>query len=86
MVGQEALDFQIESRACMIYGLWLAPQLGLEGEDAQTYAREVITANLEEPGLEVRADVKAKGVDVSDHALERKLELCMVQARKEILS
>jgi hypothetical protein len=88
---QGNLEFQIESRACMIFGLWLAPQLGLEGTDAQAYAREVITSNLEEPGLndvlrKVREDVRTKGVDISDHMLERKLEMCMVQARKEILS
>ncbi|HBH27098.1 MAG TPA: DUF1476 domain-containing protein [Rhodospirillaceae bacterium] len=87
---QGNLDFQVESRACMIYGLWLAERLGLEETESQAYARDVVTSNLQEPGLDdvlrkVRADVAAKGVDISDHKLERKLELCMTQARKEIL-
>lgn len=83
-------DFQVESRACMIFGLWLAPKLGLEEADAQSYAREVITSNLEEPGLDdvlrkVKKDIQNKGADINDETLERKLELCIVQARKEIL-
>lgn len=87
---QGNLDFQVESRACMLYGLWLAEKLGLEGADAEAYAREVIISNLQEPGLEdvlrkVRADVATKGADISDHILTRKLEICMDQARKEIL-
>jgi len=45
--------------------------MGLTGDEAQAYAREVIKADLAEPGDEdvfrkVRADFDAKGVDQSD--------------------
>ena len=50
--------------------------MGLTGDAAQAYAREVIKADLAEPGEEdvfrkVRADFDAKGVDQSDHQIRR---------------
>ena len=40
----EKLDFAIEARACKIFGLWIAEQLGLDGDDAMTYACTVVEA------------------------------------------
>lgn len=49
--------FKIEARASKLIGLWAAGQFGLSGAEAENYAKEVISANLDEPGY---GDVKRK--------------------------
>ena len=88
-VHDEKLDFAVEARLSKLYGLWAAEQLGLDGANAQTYASEVVEANLEEPGFDdilrkVRADFDAKGLDVSDHVMEAELANCLEEAKKQI--
>lgn len=50
-------DFRIEARASRLIGYWAADKMGLTGEAKESYAKEVITANLDEPGYD---DVKRK--------------------------
>jgi hypothetical protein len=61
-----------------LLGLWAAEQMGITGDAAQAYAREVIKADLVEPGEEdvfrkIRGDFDAKGVSQSDHQIRRKM-------------
>jgi hypothetical protein len=58
--------------------LWAAEQLGITGDQAQAYAREVIKADLEIPGdddvfRKIRRDFDAKGVQKSDHQIRSKM-------------
>ncbi len=85
----EKLDFAVEARLSKLYGLWAAEKLGLSENDAQTYASEIVTVNLEEPGFndilrKVRADFDKKGIDISDHVMEVELERCLCEAKKQI--
>lgn len=85
----QKLDFAVEARLSKLYGLWAAEKLGLSGADAQTYAGEVVAANLEEPGFDdilrkVRADFDEKGLDISDHVMEVELENCLNEAKKQL--
>lgn len=62
---QETL-FRIEARACKLLGLWVAQEMGLQGDAAATYAGDLVSHNLKEPGLndvisKVKADLSAKG-------------------------
>ncbi len=86
---EEKLDFAVEARLSKLYGLWAAEQLGLSGADAQTYAGEVISANLEEPGFDdilrkVRKDFDEKGLDISDHVMDTELQKCLEEAKKQM--
>ena len=88
---QEKLDFAVEARTCKLFGLWAAEKLGLEGADAQTYAADVVSANLEEPGFndvlrKVRADFEEKNLDVSDHLMNIELDNALAEAKKQITS
>ena len=81
--------FKVEARCSKIFGLWAAEQLGLEGADADCYAKEVVGANLEEPGFDdikrkVVPDFEAKGLDISDHLIDTKLDEAMKEAQKQI--
>lgn len=87
----QKLDFAVEARLSKLYGLWAAEKLGLDGDNANTYAGDVIEANLEEPGFndilrKVRADFDEKGLDISNHMMEVELETCLNEAKKQIAS
>ncbi len=85
----EELRFKAQARRNRLLGLWVAGLLGLSGEEAEAYAREVVMADLEEPGDEdvfrkVRADLDAKGVDVSDHRIRHRMEELLIEAAEQI--
>jgi hypothetical protein len=85
----EELKFKATARRNRLLGLWAAEQLGIAGDAAQAYAREVIKADLAEPGEEdlfrkLRADFDAKGVGVSDHQIRRQMAELMGQAVSQI--
>jgi hypothetical protein len=85
----EEMKFKATARRNRLLGLWAAEQMGLTGDDAQAYAREVIKADLAEPGDEdvfrkIRADFDAKGVTQSDHQIRRQLSDFMAAAVSQI--
>lgn len=87
---QEKLDFNVEARCCKLFGLLIAERLGLEGAEAQSYAMEVVEANLEEAGFDdvlrkVKPDLEAKGISISDHILNLELDKALVQAKDQIM-
>jgi hypothetical protein len=85
----EELKFKATARRNKLLGLWAAEQLGLSGDEAQGYAREVVKADLAEPGDEdvfrkLRSDFDAKGVVQSDHQIRRMIGEMMAQAVSQI--
>jgi hypothetical protein len=85
----EELKFRATARRNKLLGLWAAEKLGLSGDEAQSYAREVVKADLAEPGEEdvfrkVRGDFDAKGVDQSDHQIRRMMGELMAEAVHQI--
>jgi hypothetical protein len=86
----EELRFKAEARRNYKLGLWVAELIGLTGAAAEDYAKTVIMADLEEPGdddvvRKVMADLKAKGVDVSEHRVRNRMAQLMEEAKQEIL-
>ena len=87
----EELKFRATARRNRLLGLWAAELMGVTGEAAQNYAREVIKADLIEPGEEdlfrkIRADFDAKGVSQSDHQIRRQMAELMGVAIGQIES
>lgn len=81
----EELKFKATARRNKLLGLWAAEQLGLSGDEAQAYAKDVVKADLAEPGEEdvfrkLRADFDAKGVAQSDHQIRRMMGDLMAEA------
>jgi hypothetical protein len=75
---EQELAFKARNRGNKMFGLWIAGQLGLSGEAADNYARDVVVADFDLPGDEdiftkVRADLGAKSIQVSDHLLQKHL-------------
>ncbi len=72
------LAFKIEARRNKLLGLWVAEKLGLAGDEAAAYAKEVVVADLAEAGEEdvirkILADVQARNVDLSEHRIRAKM-------------
>jgi hypothetical protein len=87
----EELRFKANARRNRLLGLWAAEKLGLAGEEAATYARDVVMADFEEAGEDdvfrkVRRDFDAKAVEQSDHQIRRRMTELMEQAIQEIKS
>jgi hypothetical protein len=85
----EELRFRATARRNKLLGLWAAEQMGVAGEAAQAYAREVVKADLEIPGdddvfRKIRRDFDAKGVAQSDHQIRRKMADLMGEAVGQI--
>ena len=60
----EELKFKAEARRNKLAGLWAAEKLGITGADAEAYAKTVVAADFEEPGVgdvvrKLRADFDA---------------------------
>jgi hypothetical protein len=85
----EELRFKATARRNKLLGLWAAEKLDKTGEEAESYAREVVRADFEEAGdndvfRKVRRDFDAAGVEQSDHQIRRTMEELMVTAAEQV--
>ena len=87
--NDQELAFKATARRNKLLGLWVAEHLGLSGDDAAAYAREVIAADFEEVGDEdvyrkVWADLQAKEADISEHRVRKQMDELLVEAARQI--
>jgi hypothetical protein len=82
----EEQKFKAEARRNRLLGLWAAEKLGITGDAASAYAKEVVAADFEEAGdgdvlRKLMADFAAKNVVVTEPAIRTKMnELAAVAA------
>ncbi len=87
----QELTFKARNRGNRMFGLWVAQQLGLSGEEADSYAKDIVAVDFEAPGdddiyTKVRADLEAKSVSISDHILSKHLDEYRAVALQQIRS
>jgi hypothetical protein len=85
----EELQFKATARRNKLLGKWAAEKLGLSGDAAEAYAKEVVAADFEEAGdddvvRKVMADFAAKNVDQSEHQVRRTMDELMGEAVAQI--
>jgi hypothetical protein len=85
----EELRFKATARRNKLLGLWAAEKMGLQGPQAEDYAKMVVSADFSEPGDEdvfckIRADFDAKQVEQSDHQIRRTMDELMSVAVGQI--
>ncbi len=85
------LQFKVEVRRNKLLGLWVAELLGLSGADADAYAKEVVSADFEEPGdadvvRKVLGDTEPKNLDLNEHRLRKKMDELLTVAKEQIMS
>jgi hypothetical protein len=86
---EQELAFKVKARRDKLLGLWAAECLGLAGEEALRYAREVLQADLERPGTadlvgKVCADFVRHGVGHDEARVRAELERCAGDAKKQL--
>ena len=77
--------FRLEMRRDKLFARWAAGRLGLEGDAVEAYEKEVVKADLKEPGendvlTKVRLDLDSKKVGVTDEELHAEFDRCYQEA------
>jgi hypothetical protein len=85
----EEQKFKAGARRNRLLGLWVAEKLGLSGDAANAYAKEIVAAEFDEGGdahviRKVMADLKAKGVAVTEEQVRVKMDELMAQAVAQV--
>ena len=86
------LQFKVEVRRNKLLGLWVADEfLGRSGAEAEAYAKEVVSADFEEPGdadllRKIFGDLEKQGIELSEHHLRKKMDELTVEAKQQIMS
>jgi hypothetical protein len=85
----EEQKFKAEARRNRLLGLWAAAKLGMSGDAANAYAREVVAAKFGEGGdidviRKVMGDLSAKGVTVTETQVRSQMSELMAQAVAQV--
>jgi hypothetical protein len=81
----EEQKFKAEARRNKLLGLWAAEKLGLSGDAANAYAKEVVAADFQEAGdadvvRKVTGDLGAKGIAVTEAQVRAQMTELLAQA------
>ena len=87
----EEQKFKAVARRNKLLGLWAAEKLGITGDAASAYAKEVVTADFEEAGdgdvqNKVMRDFTGKGVAITAQELRAKMDELMALAASQVKS
>ena len=87
----EALLFKAEARCCKLIGLWLAEKMELSENEANNFASNIISANLEEPGFEdvkryLMPKIEGKDLSRSEEDIDAKLAELFIISQEQIKS
>jgi hypothetical protein len=83
----EELKFKATARRDKLLGLWAAEKLGLSGAAAESYAKEIVVADVtadHDVLGQIRKDFDAKGVAITNHQISRTMDELMARAVGEI--
>src|SRR3954447_15314618 len=85
----EEQKFKAMARRNRLLGLWAAEKLGMSGDAATAYAKEVVAANFEQPGEndvvhKVMRDLAGKGITLTEAELRVKMDELLVQAIQQV--
>ena len=86
----EETRFKITARRNRLLGQWAAERMGLSKAEAEAYAKEVVAADFDEAGEEdvyrkIAADLKKRGVNMSEHRIRKQMEDLAAEASRQIL-
>ncbi|MCG5239269.1 DUF1476 domain-containing protein [Azospirillum doebereinerae] len=85
----EDVLFRVRVRRDTLAGLWAAGLMGMNAAEAQAYARRIVEVDIGTPGPHdirdrLSADLHAKGIDISDHRVEREMGRLLDLARRQV--
>ena len=87
----EEQKFKAVARRNRLLGMWAAEKLGITGEAAEAYAKDVVAADFEEAGdddvlRKVENDLAAKGIKLDAAAIRTKMNELLSQAVAQVKS
>ena len=82
-------QFKAEARRNKLLGIWAAELMSLGGDEAKSYAAEVVAADFAEAGDEdvfrkVSGDLRAKGLSIEDAVIRQKMAQLAIVAREQV--
>ena len=85
----EELRFKATARRNKLLGVWAAEKLGLSGSAADSYAKEVVAADVAEHGdddmvAKIMADFKGKNIEQSETLIRRNMNELMAAAIAQV--
>ncbi len=85
----EEFKFKVMARRNKLLGLWAADLMGVEGGDAEAYAKQVIISDFDEPGdddvlRKVLGDLHAKGRGEDEAAVRQQMDNLLDRAKEEL--
>ncbi len=86
----EDMQFRIIARRNRLLGEWAARLMGLTDAEAESYAKDVIRSDFEEPGEQdvirkVLGDLTAAGVECDEEKVVEAMRNKEVEARRQII-
>jgi hypothetical protein len=88
-VVDEELKFKALARRDRLIGLWVAAKLGLSGEQAIAYSREVVAEEFNEGGdvaviAKLKSDLAAKGIAITEDEIRSQMGEFLLQAIAQV--
>ncbi len=88
---EQELNFKFQARRNKLLGLWAGGLMGLDGDSADAYAKEVVVSDFDEPGdddvlRKVLGDLQAKGIETSEHLVRKEMDALLAVAREQVMS
>ncbi|OIQ65953.1 hypothetical protein GALL_524850 [mine drainage metagenome] len=85
----EEQKFKAEARRNRLLGLWAAGKLGISGDAANAYAKEIVAAEFSEGGdaavvRKVMGDLAAKGIAITEAQVRTEMTELMTQAVAQV--
>jgi hypothetical protein len=85
------LQFKARARKNKMLGLWAAGLLGKKGADAETYAKDIVMADFEQPGEHdvihtLMRDLAAAGKPHEEHTIRKQGERFLVEATRQVMA
>lgn len=87
----EELNFRANARKNKLLGLWAAEKMGMQGADAEEFAKEVALADFEEEGdgdvlRKVLTSLGSRNIEITESEVRIEMERLHVLARQQIMS
>jgi hypothetical protein len=85
----QELAFRVRARRNHLVGLWAAEQMGMQGDTAEAYARQVLAGDLAHAGDhdvldKIAKDFAAKNVALDAARIRLELERCTTEAGRQL--
>lgn len=81
--------FKIEARASKLIGYWAADKMGMNDTERESYAKDVIASNLEEPGYDdvkrkLAKDFEGRGIIFSPSEMDTAIDKAVAEATRQV--